>query len=159
MNSKAKKTRYAFTLVEVLIVVAILGILAAVIVPEYRDHTLRAKESAAKENLQNLRTAIERYAIKHNDIAPGYPNDDTTQTPIYIWFCSQIIKSNDYLRGEVPKNPFNQQSVMKIFSDNEDFPQMPMETDYYGWLYKPASRTIRLNWSGTDSAGISYFDY
>jgi general secretion pathway protein G len=149
----------AFTLVEVLIVVAILGIIAALIVPEYHNYSQKAKESAAKENLQTLRTAIERYAIKHNDTAPGYLNNDKTQTPIYICFCSQIIKSNDYLSGKVPENPFNRQSVIKMFANNEDFPQMPIETDYYGWLYKPASRTIKLNWPGTDSEGTAYFDY
>lgn len=158
-GNMCRRTRNAFTLAEILIVVAILGILAAFIVPEYRNYVQKAKESAAMENLRILRTAIERYAIEHNGTPPGYPHDDITQEPEYIWFCSQMIKSNKYIGNKVPENPFNQKITIKVFADDEDFPQEPVETDHYGWLYKPAARLIRLNWTGTDTEGIPYFDY
>ncbi|RKY11715.1 MAG: hypothetical protein DRP65_03460, partial [Planctomycetota bacterium] len=47
----------AFSLVELLIVVAILGILAAIVVPEFQTYTQQAKEAAAKDNLRILRNA------------------------------------------------------------------------------------------------------
>ncbi len=71
-----RHTKYAFTLVEILIVVAILGILAAIVLPTFQDHVQQARESAAKDNLRILRNAIEVYAAQHNDVPPGYPNDD-----------------------------------------------------------------------------------
>ena len=48
----------AFTLVEILIVVALLGILAAIALPTFQDHIQQARESAAKDNLRILRNAI-----------------------------------------------------------------------------------------------------
>ena len=64
----------AFTLVEILIVTAILGIMAAIVMPLFAGHVQLAKEAAAKDNLRILRGAIERYAAEHNDIPPGSTN-------------------------------------------------------------------------------------
>jgi len=43
--------------------------------------------------------------------------------------------------------------------DSEDFPATAENTDLYGWIYKPSAKKINLNWLGTDSEGISFFDY
>ena len=68
----------AFTLAEILIVVAILGILASLVIPTFQTHAAEAKEAAAKDNLRILRTAIERYAAEHNGQFP----DGIDQTEI-----------------------------------------------------------------------------
>ena len=60
----------AFTLIEILIVVSILGILSAIVFPEFQAQAQQSRESAAKDNLRILRNAIEIYAAEHNDI-PG----------------------------------------------------------------------------------------
>lgn len=148
-----------FTLTEILIVVAILGILAAVILPTFQSHSQQAKESAAKDNLRILRNTIELYAVRHNDIPPGYHfNKPSLAAPSYIAFWMQVVNTGKYL-PEMPENPFNGKSDLKVVLDSEDFPSQPVETDTYGWLYKPATKTIKLNWPGTDSAGRAYFDY
>lgn len=64
---KAKK---GFTLVEILIVVVILGILAAIVIPQFSDASTEAKESAAKSDLSALRSQLELYKIR---TGPGYP--------------------------------------------------------------------------------------
>jgi prepilin-type N-terminal cleavage/methylation domain-containing protein len=153
-----RNTRYAFTLVELLIVVAILGILAAMILPTLQGHIQQAKESAAKDDLRILRNAIGLYAAQHNDIPPGYFNDDTSKPPLYAFMAYQLATAGHYL-SEFPKNPFNNKHITKVIGDNTDFPAEPVETSEYGWIYKPATKTIRLNWEGTDSAGVAYFDY
>jgi type II secretion system protein G len=61
-----------FTLVELLIVVIILGVLAAIIIPQYSSSTTDAKEASLDSNLAALRNAIELYRIQHtNTVYPG----------------------------------------------------------------------------------------
>jgi type IV pilus assembly protein PilE len=55
-----KRSR-GFTLVELMIVVAILGILAAIAIPTYRNYVSSAKRSEAKANLETLRLLEEQY--------------------------------------------------------------------------------------------------
>lgn len=151
----------AFTLVEVLMVVAILGIIAAIVFPEYRSQAQKAKESAAKENLQILRHQIELYVAEHNGIAPGYPDDDTSNTPLFMTFARQMTKFENRL-SSMPKNPFNGIRTMKMINNTEPFPTEPTGPaglDTWGWIYKPATREIRLNWPGNDSQGVPYFEY
>ena len=63
--------RRAFTLVEILIVVVILGILAAIVVPQYAHATEDAATVTAIHDLQKLRRAIEVYKAKN---ANGLPS-------------------------------------------------------------------------------------
>ncbi len=162
MKSVAKKTRYerraassGLTLVEILIVVAVLGILAALIIPEYQNYTQRAKESAAKENLHILRIAIERYAATHNGIAPGYPDDNASAEPDYTTFQTAIV-GGGYL-SQIPKNPFNKQDTILMLQNDQSFPESA--PDDYGWIYKPAAKEIRINTQGADSQGAQYSSY
>lgn len=64
---------YAFTLIELLIVVAIIAILAAIAVPNFLEAQVRAKTSRAKNEMRAIATAMEAYAIDYNH----YPNDGT----------------------------------------------------------------------------------
>lgn len=62
-----------FTLVELLIVVIILAILAAIVVPQFTSSTGDAKESAVDSTLSNLRTVIDLYYQQHG----SYPGSTT----------------------------------------------------------------------------------
>lgn len=63
--------RTAFTLVELLIVVIILGILAAVVIPQFSDSTSDARVSALMTNVQTIRGQIDLYKLQHNGGLPG----------------------------------------------------------------------------------------
>lgn len=67
--------KLAFTLVEILIVVIILGILGAVVIPQFSSASSDAKTSALVTNLHTIRAQLELYRLQHNDT---YPTDDTT---------------------------------------------------------------------------------
>ena len=60
----------AFTLVEILIVVVILGILAAIVIPQFTEASTEAKTSSLCTDLQTVRSQIELYKIQHNDVLP-----------------------------------------------------------------------------------------
>jgi len=66
---KAKNS--GFTLVEILIVVVILGILAAIVIPQFTEASTEAKTSSLCTDLQTMRSQIELYKIQHNDALPG----------------------------------------------------------------------------------------
>ena len=62
MNTQALRSRaHGFTLIEVMIVVAIIGILAAITIPQYADYMRRARVSEAVGLLASMRPRMEQY--------------------------------------------------------------------------------------------------
>ena len=157
-----------FSLVELMIVVAVLGILAAMTLPRFEGHVARAKAAAARDNLRLLRQAIELYASQHNDIPPGYTNGSTEKPPLASEVVNQLTKATTadgkhdvaganlgpYLT-DIPKNPLNDSDIIQIRQNNLAA-VMPGPA---GWLYDPENKQIKLNYPGTDPDGVSYFDY
>ena len=148
----------AFTIIELMIVIAILGILAAITLPAIQGHIINAKEATAKDTLKTVRQAIERYANDHNGIAPGYTDNDPTTIPLAWILNTQLAETKQYL-SELPVNPFNGIVGVKMVDNNTDFPTEPVGATLFGWIYKPATKSIKLNWPGTDSKGVPYYDY
>jgi len=66
------KANSGFTLVEILIVVVILGILAAIVIPQFTEASTEAKLSSLCTDLQTMRSQIELYKVQHNDIPPSF---------------------------------------------------------------------------------------
>lgn len=73
MTSRAKNRLTGFTLVELLIVVIILAILAAIVVPQFASSTEDAKISALDSTLTNMRSAVDLYYQQHGE----YPGKET----------------------------------------------------------------------------------
>lgn len=152
------RTKPGWTLAEMLIVAAIIGILAALALPILQGHYEKAKSSTAKDTLRLLRNAIEIYEAQHNNVAPGYINGDPEDTATQLAFYAQMVTSGDYL-NKMPENPFNNLNAMKMVANADAFPTEPFLPNLFAWIYKPATKEIRLNWTGTDDEGVSYFDY
>ena len=76
-----------FTLIEILIVVAIIAILAAIAVPNFLEAHTRSKVSRAKADMRSLATGLESYRVDHNHYpwllpacsiaASNFPNEVT----------------------------------------------------------------------------------
>ena len=71
MNRPAQTSR-GFTLIELLIVVAIIGILAAIAVPNFMNAQMRAQLARVKADFKSISTALHAYRVDNND----YPEDN-----------------------------------------------------------------------------------
>jgi general secretion pathway protein G len=70
-NQRRGPAGRAFTLVEILIVVVILGILAAIVIPQFSTAAESSKESALKQDVFRFRAQIELYKHQHNGNPPS----------------------------------------------------------------------------------------
>lgn len=146
----------AFTTIEIIIITALLGILVAIALPAFQNHVMRARESAAKDSLRIVRSAIELYAAQNNGIPPGYPENDTSKPPGLTAFWAQIVRDGKYI-NDLPENPFNKFKTMNVIADNTEL--QAQATGDFGWIYKPQTMDYRIDWPGKDSEGINYYDY
>jgi type IV pilus assembly protein PilA len=75
-----KKVQQGFTLIELMIVVAIIGILAAVALPAYQDYTVRARVSEGLVLASSAKTAVaENAASANTDLASGWSAPNATK--------------------------------------------------------------------------------
>jgi type IV pilus assembly protein PilA len=62
-----KKGQKGFTLIELLIVVAIIGILAAIAIPQFSAYRQKAYNAAATSDLKNMKTGMEAYMADNQE--------------------------------------------------------------------------------------------
>ena len=163
----------AFTLVEIILVVTILGILGALVLPTFQGHITQAKETAAKDNLKVIRTQIEIYKMNHNGVAPGYINGSeaptallalqfTATTTLTGAVSTSTIQAGAYVNGpyikKLPENPYNKLSDIDYVASGDAFSDAVDGTSS-GWLYKKETAEFKINWTGNDSDGTAYIDY
>jgi len=79
--------RCAFTLIELLIVVAIIGILAAIAVPNFMNAQIRAKIARVYSDIKAQSTSLEQYRLDNNH----YPPSNRPGTPPRLWRLSTPI--------------------------------------------------------------------
>jgi len=103
---KTRKSTRGFTLVEILIVVIILGILAAIVIPQFTNASQDARRSSLSSQLQTLRSQIELYKLQHGDQLPDLVTDWTPLTGTST-FGGQTF--GPYMQS-APSNPLNSRS-------------------------------------------------
>jgi general secretion pathway protein G len=106
------KRRNAFTLIEILIVVIILGILAAIVIPQFGTASNDAKQSSVVSTVQSVRSQLELYNLNHGSSYPNL-NGAAPQGWAALTQMSTFggITYGPYMQS-VPANPFNQSTVV-----------------------------------------------
>lgn len=75
------RQRWAFTLIELLIVVVIIGILAAIAIPKFQNTKGKANAASLKTDLRNLSTAEEAYFFEHSGYTGSITNLQINTSP------------------------------------------------------------------------------
>jgi prepilin-type N-terminal cleavage/methylation domain-containing protein len=75
-----------FTLIEILIVVIILGILAAIVIPQFTNASQDARKSSLASTVQTVKSQIELYKLQHKDKAPLLITDAAGQWEVFLQY-------------------------------------------------------------------------
>lgn len=162
----------AFTLIEVLIVVVVVGLLATLVIPQFSSANQQARQNSLKDELQYLRTQITVFKAQHQEVPPGYPNGDPMAVPTASAFASQMVQHSDvncnvtqpvspaypygpYLK-QLPVDPMNNLCTLALVGNNQP---MPAPDGTTGWTYKPQTQEVMANVRGKDDSGIPYSAY
>jgi len=120
-----------FTLVEIVLVIVLIGILAAIIVPKFAGQTDKAKIAATKINLESIRSAIRMYQADHNGALPNSIGD--------------LIGT--YLPN-IPEERITPSISIAITVDGNS-----------GWVYDKSSGKVSVNLLNNDADGTPYSSY
>jgi general secretion pathway protein G len=146
-----RPSRKGFTLIEILIVVIILGILAAIVIPQFTNASTDARNSNVRSQLQTLRSQIELYKLQHNDTPPDLTgtNGWTVMTE-YTDISGAPVTTKDatHIYGPyyqtAPVNPLSNSSTCAA----------ALGTAGTGWIYDGSTGTVSAT---ADSTGASAF--
>lgn len=131
---RVRERQDGFTLVELLIVIALISILAAMGVVQYRNSVQSTKEAVLKTDLFRMRDAIDQYYADKNK----YPSSLDT------------LVSDGYMR-KIPEDPITQSSTT--------WQTVPAEPDPANPSSEPGIYDVKSGAPGTSIQGSSYSDW
>jgi len=127
-----RKPNAGFTLIEILIVVIILGILAAIVIPQFGNASKDAKQASLVSTVQTLRSQIAMFRLQHNDFLPGVvPVTGAGATFSQSTFWDQLTSYSD-VTGVVNATktpPYDKGPYMQSIPRNPLCPDRTLETD------------------------------
>jgi prepilin-type N-terminal cleavage/methylation domain-containing protein len=163
-----------FTLIEMIIVVIIMGILAAVIIPQIAVTTGDAQLSTLQTDLTALRNAVEIYYAQHNSAYPGArdiltgaaPADDAAAATAFVQQLTRYtnaagIVSDDvdrvnfpfgpYIKGgALPENPYNSLNTVHVDRTETDITVRVSDTST-GWKFYMLTGVLMADDGGHDT--------
>jgi len=178
MNSYTT-SRKGFSLVELVIVIVILGVIAAIAIPRISSGSKNAGEAALRANLQSLRNAIDWYYSEHNNYFPGAVPDGFNGANTAECFIAQLLQYTNaagetstlkdaahpfgpYLRSSFPKQTVGLKAgIANIYVNPIDDKLTPDMAQNAGWVYSTHTGQIIPNVDAATlgSDGIAYVDY
>jgi general secretion pathway protein G len=144
-----------FTLVEILIVVIILGILAAIVIPQFSNATSQARTGNLQTQLQTIRQGIALYSLQHNGAYPDLNNNQWSQ----LIYCTDATGAastsatpdSTHVYGPyLPSAPINPVVSPSTISTTVG----PETSSTAGWYYNQAGG----NFAAAGTAGGTYFN-
>ena len=122
-----------FTLVEILIVVIFLGILAAIVIPQFTNASTEARKSSLLSQLQTLRSQIQLFKLQHNDILPDLVANQWAQLMSKTDLTGAVNAAGAYgpYLESTPKNPLNTNATVAAAAGAN-----------VGWIYIVATGAI-----------------
>jgi general secretion pathway protein G len=147
------KAKSGFTLVEILIVVVILGILAAIVIPQFTEASTEAKTSSLCTDLQTVRSQIELYKIQHNDQLPGagtatFELAMTGKTDVAGAVSTATTNVYGPYLQKIPTNQFNDSSLV----EKGTVSPVPGGSTTYGWYFNTGTGAFNANDSADHAA-------
>ncbi len=132
--TRANRLQRGFTLIELMIVMAIISVLLAIAIPIYQKSIIRAKESVLRNNIFTLRNMIDEYTV------------DKQKAPETL----QDLVSDGYLR-QIPQDP--------ITNSNETWRTTMEDTPIGGQNASPGIFDIHSGSDKTSLEGTPYADW
>jgi general secretion pathway protein G len=134
--------RTAFTLVEILIVVIILGILAAIVIPQFTQASNDARTNALASDLQTARSQIQLYKVQHLDNFPtaAIATEMTLRSNQAGTTAALTADANTY-----PLGPYLQKVPTNAFAGNNLINTSGSVGGAQAWCYDPGTGTFQPN--------------
>ena len=156
---QASSARKGFTAIEVTIVIAILGLLAAVAIPQLAAHRRQDQTATLVSRLGVLRTAIDRYWAQHDDF-PG-PGTADFRRQLVSQTCRAgscgtgvAFALGPYVQdGDLPDNPVTGTNTLTI---TDAMPEAASGSS--AWIYCRLTGEVRANSTGRTEDGVRFFD-
>ena len=160
--TRQRRHSKGFTLVEILIVVIILGILAAIVIPQFTNASQDARKSSLTSQLQTIRSQVELYKLQHLDELP--PAFETAEGDAQ--WAEMVAKTDEnhsttgdaadvrfgpYLQAP-PANPLNGYTKMHITTSDPTLGGASGTTDS-GWVLNTSNGKV---WATAKNPGVIY---
>ena len=150
--SYRKAKNAGFTLVEILIVVVILGILAAIVIPQFTNASQAAKASQLTAQLQTIRSQLELAQIEHQGVYPTLKGaKETGWAPLLIE--SQRVSGYDATtdNSTTKAGPYLQKPPVNPFFAGADGTLVGENPESDAWFYDVATGFIAANATDLDT--------
>ena len=132
------RNQQGFTLIELVIIIVILGILAAVAIPKYQDLSGEAREAAARSSLGSIRSAITIFYANQavQTVTPDWPS------------LAELRTAGTVMAQSIPPNPFQTEANVPDSIVDGTGQVKGTVIGNGGWVYNENSGEIWLNTDG-----------